>query len=141
MTYVYYFMYPSLINEIILLSIAAFIGGFVARSIKLPPIVGYLVSGIIFGVLGRNFIPSYEGLFALSQIGVSLLLFTLGFEVSLDYLLKINKKVVLVGVLQILLTSAVLFPFLLLFHFGLQTSLLFALLFSFSSTAVVLKLL
>lgn len=134
-------MNPSLINEIILLVVAAFIGGFVARSIKLPPIVGYLVSGIVFGVLGRNFIPSYEGLFALSQIGVSLLLFTLGFEVSLDYLLKINKKVVFAGVLQILFTSIVLFPFLLLFHFGLQTSLLFSLLFSFSSTAVVLKLL
>lgn len=131
----------SFINEVILLVIAAFIGGFVARSIKLPPVVGYLVSGIIFGVLGRSFIPSYQGLFALSQIGVSLLLFTLGFEVSLDYLLKINKKVVFAGVLQILFTSIVLFPFLLLFHFGLQTSLLFSLLFSFSSTAVVLKLL
>ncbi len=92
-------MHPSFINEIVLLVVAAFIGGFVARSVKLPPVVGYLISGIIFGVVGRNFIPSYQSLFELSQIGISLLLFTLGFEVSLQSLRRVNRKIIGIGVL------------------------------------------
>lgn len=134
-------MHPSFINEIVLLVVAAFIGGFVARSIKLPPVVGYLVSGIIFGVVGRNFIPSYQSLFELSQIGISLLLFTLGFEVSFQSLRRVNKKIIGIGVLQIVLTSILIFPILLIFHFPLPVSILFSMLFSFSSTAVILKIL
>lgn len=134
-------MHVSFINEIILLVVAAFIGGFVARSIKLPPVVGYVVSGVIFGVIGKAFIPSYDGLFELSQIGISLLLFTLGFEVSLQTLRKINKVVIYIAFLQIVLTSIFILPILLLFHFPFAVSLLFSILFSFSSTAVILKIL
>ncbi len=134
-------MHEAFINEIILIVIAAFIGGFVARTIKLPPVVGYLVSGIIFGVVGKNFITSFDSIFALSQIGVSLLLFTLGFEMSLESLRKINKKVLLAGVLQVCFTALVLFPALLLFKFSVPVAILFSLIFSFSSTAVVVKIL
>lgn len=134
-------MHPSLINEIVLLVVAAFIGGFAARTVKLPPVVGYLVSGVVFGVVGRAFIPSYQNLFELSQVGISLLLFTLGFEVSLQSLRRVNAKILYAAVSQIVLTSLIVFPILLLFHFSLQISLLFAVLFSFSSTAVILKIL
>ena len=134
-------MHPSFINEIVLLVVAAFIGGFVARSVKLPPVVGYLISGIIFGVVGRNFIPSYQSLFELSQIGISLLLFTLGFEVSLQSLRRVNRKIIGIGVLQVVLTSVLIFPVLLLSHFPLPVAVLFSILFSFSSTAVILKIL
>jgi len=134
-------MHASFINEIIILVIAAFIGGFAARTVKFPPVVGYLISGIIFGIVGKSFIPSYESLFSLSQVGVSLLLFTLGFEISFSTLMRVNKKIVLASIFQILITSALVFPILLLFHFSLQIALLFAVLFSFSSTAVILKIL
>ncbi len=131
----------SFINEIIILIIAAFIGGFIARSIKLPPVVGYIISGIIFGMVGKAFVPSYDNLFALSQMGISLLLFTLGFEISLKTFRRLNRKIFYIGLLQIVLTSLFVLPVLLLFNFGFQISVLFALLFSFSSTAVVLKIL
>lgn len=134
-------MHPNLINEIVLIVIAAFIGGFGARSIKLPPVVGYLVSGILVGFIGKQFITSFESLFSLSEIGVSLLLFTLGFEVSIDYIRRINKKILLAGGLQILLTAFFVFFLLLIFRFAPATALLFSLLFSFSSTAVVVKIL
>ncbi len=134
-------MHASFINEIILLVVAAFIGGFVARSIKLPPVVGYLVSGVIFGVIGKTFIPSYQNLFELSQVGISLLLFTLGFEVSLKILRRVSPIVFYVSALQILLTTICILPVLLLFHFSLPIAILFSVLFSFSSTAVVLKIL
>jgi CPA2 family monovalent cation:H+ antiporter-2 len=134
-------MHGSFINEIILLIVAAFIGGYVARTIKIPPVVGYIVSGILFGIVGKAFIPSHQNLFELSQMGISLLLFTLGFEISLKTFSRLNRKIFYVGIFQILLTSILIFPILLLFHFSIQISILFALLFSFSSTAVVLKIL
>lgn len=134
-------MHASFINEIILLVVAAFIGGFAARSIKLPPVVGYLVSGILFGVIGKSFIPSYESLFSLSQVGISLLLFTLGFEISFAALRRVSKKIIFTAIFQILITSILLFPILLLFHFNFQIAALFSVLFSFSSTAVILKIL
>lgn len=129
------------LSELIFLVVAAFVGGFTARSFKLPPVLGYIVSGIAFGVIGKNLFASYESLVALSEIGVALLLFTLGFEISLDRLRKINKKVFLVGILNVVLVSLFLFPLLSFFGVQQNVAILFSILFSFSSTAVIVKIL
>lgn len=134
-------MPTTFLSEVILITVAAFIGGYVARSIKLPPVVGYIVSGIIFGAIGKSFFQSFDSLVVLSQFGVSLLLFTLGFEIKLDVLAKINKKVYAVGIAQLLVSILLVTPFLLLFGLALPTVVLLAILFSFSSTAVVVKIL
>lgn len=129
------------LSEIILITVAAFIGGFVARTIKFPPVLGYIASGIIFGIIGKNIFQSYESLIALSQIGISLLLFTLGFEISLEKLKNINKRVFLIGIVQTLLITVFLIPVFLIFNFDLKVSILFSILASFSSTAVIVKIL
>ena len=129
------------LSEIILITTAAFVGGFTARSLKLPPVLGYIASGIIFGIIGKSFFESYNSLLALSQFGVSLLLFTLGFEISLDVLAKLNKRIILVGGFQMIFCALALFPLLLFFSFEANTSIFLSILFSFSSTAVVVKLL
>lgn len=134
-------METSFVNELILLIVAAFIGGFVARSLKLPPVVGYIVGGIVFGAVGKAFIPSYEHLFQLSEMGIALLLFTLGFEVSLNAIKKMGSKIVYISLLQVALTTLFTFPILILFHLSFPVAFLFSILFSFSSTAVVLKIL
>lgn len=133
---------PSVfLSELILIITAAFIGGFVARSLKLQPVIGYIVGGIIFGIIGKNFFASYNSLVALSQVGISLLLFTLGFEISLDALKKIKKKVFVVGIANVILTAFFLYPLLVFFGLTSNVAILFALLFSFSSTAVIVKIL
>ena len=133
---------PSVfLSEIILITVAAFIGGFIARTIKFPPVLGYIASGIVFGIIGKNIFQSYESLVALSEIGISLLLFTLGFEISLDKLKNINKKIFFIGIAQTLLITAFLFPVFFLFNIDLKVSILFSILASFSSTAVVVKIL
>lgn len=131
----------SLFNEIILLIIAAFIGGYAARSLSFPPVLGYLASGIFFGTIGAHLFPSYSSLVQLSQVGVALLLFTLGFEISFDSLKKINKRVILAGILQIFTTALFFIPLFLLFGMDFRISILFSALFSFSSTAVIVKIL
>lgn len=129
------------LNELILIITAAFTGGFLARTLKLPPVLGYIASGVLFGALGKNIFSSYDSLLTLSQIGVTLLLFTLGFEVSPRTIGRIHKKVFFLGVLQVLLTPIVFLPILLMFHLSLSVSILFSILFSFSSTVVVVKIL
>lgn len=128
-------------NEIILIIIAAFLGGFVARTLRLPPILGYIGSGIIFGIIGKNLFESYDSLLKLSEVGVSLLLFTLGFEISVNTLKKINKKIFLLGIWLVATTTIVFYLTLLLFGLDISTALLFSILFSFSSTAIVAKIL
>ena len=133
---------PSVfLSEVILITVAAFIGGFLARTIKFPPVLGYIASGIVFGIIGKNIFQSYESLVALSEIGISLLLFTLGFEISLDKLRNINKKIFFIGIAQTLLITAFLFPVFFLFNIDLKVSILLSILASFSSTAVVVKIL
>ena len=134
-------MPAHLLTEILFIIIAAFIGGFLARSLSLPPILGYLFSGIVFGIVGKNLLHSYDSLLILAEIGVPLLLFTLGFEISYDTIKKINKKIFVVGLIQILITTLALFPIFILFNFDIKISFLFSVLFSFSSTAVVVKIL
>lgn len=134
-------MSGSFLSEILLIIAAAFVGGFIARTLKFPPVLGYIASGIFFGIVGKSLFNSYESLVSLSQIGVSLLLFTLGFEISLDALKKISKKILFVGFLQLILVSAVTLPLFLIFNFDFKVSILFSVLFSFSSTAVVIKIL
>src|SRR3990167_4268508 len=114
------------LSEIILITVAAFIGGFLARTIKFPPVLGYIVSGIVFGVIGKNIFQSYDSLVGLSEIGVSLLLFTLGFEISLDKLKNINKKIFLIGIVQTLAIASLLLPVFVVFNLDLGVSILFA---------------
>lgn len=131
----------GLIFELILIITAAFLGGFFARSLSLPPLLGYITSGIIFGVIGRNFFESYTSLIALSQLGISLLLFTLGFEIKIDSLLSVSKKVLFIGVIQVLITGLLSFFVFSSFGFTFNTAVLLGMVTSFSSTAVIVKLL
>lgn len=134
-------MTSDFLREIILIITAAFVGGFLARLIFLPPVLGYILSGVLFGSIGANIFESQNLLLKLSELGVALLLFTLGFEVSLDSLKKIDKKIIIIGLLQVIITALILSALFLLFRFSLQVSILFSILLAFSSTAVVVKLL
>lgn len=134
-------MPSDFLSEIILITIAAFVGGFVARTLKFPPVLGYIISGIIFGIVGKNFFESFEFIQTLSEFGVSLLLFTLGFEISIDSLKKIDKKVVVIGLAQVTLVTALMWGILLLFRVEPAVAFLSSILFSFSSTALIVKIL
>lgn len=134
-------MHSSLVNEILLVVLAAFVGGYIARTLKLSPVVGYIVGGVVFGFFGKQFLPSFENILHLSEFGVALFLFTLGFEISLDALKKVNRKVLTAALLQMLITPIVLFGVLQLFRLDLMTAIFFSLVFSFSSMAVIGKLL
>lgn len=118
--------------------IAAALGGYLAKVLKLPSLVGYIVAGIAFGAILPQSLKSVSGL---AQIGTILLLFSVGVELSLHSLSKFFKVAVIGSLLQILLTSVVFFMIFSVLHIPILTSLVFAIGFSLSSTAVVVKIL
>lgn len=133
-------MSVSVLLYLLLLLIAAFVGGSLFKAIKQPPVVGYLVAGLVLGIVFGDVGTRGEIEF-LSELGVVLLLFTLGLEFSLNRLKKVARVAIFGGILQIM--STILFGtfFIRQFGFDFYSSLFMAAAFSLSSTAVVVKLL
>ncbi|MCJ7804620.1 cation:proton antiporter [Patescibacteria group bacterium] len=119
----------------------AFLGGFGAKKIKQPAVVGYLSVGILLSFVTSKFLPIKDTLSFFSEIGIAFLMFTLGLELSWDYLRRVKAIALWGGIIQILLViilSLFLFP---RFGFDFSTSVLMGCAFSLSSTAIVVKIL
>ncbi len=114
---------------------------FLSHRFKVPVIVGFLFTGIIAGPHGLALIRSVHEVEMLAEIGVVLLLFTIGVEFSLRNLLQIKKLVLVGGALQVMLTIAAVFGVADLLGFSPREALFWGFLVSLSSTAIVLKIL
>ena len=79
-------------NIVIILALSTFVN-FLFTKIKVPTILGYLITGIIVGPSILGVIRSPEEIELMAEIGVVMLLFTIGIEFSLNHLLKIRKIV------------------------------------------------
>jgi len=108
--------------------------------IRVPVIVGFLLTGILAGPHGLGLVNAVHEVKILAEVGVVLLLFTIGIEFSLKNLLQIKKSVLMGGSLQVLLT--VLATFVITRQIGqpFGESIFIGFLISLSSTAIVLKL-
>lgn len=109
--------------------------------LHVPTIVGFLVTGVLAGPHGLALVSVVRDVELLADVGVVLLLFTIGLEFSLADLLKIKKSMLLGGSLQVGFTLALIF--LIAQRAGLRSgeSVFIGFLLSLSSTAIVLKLL
>ncbi|MED7819007.1 MULTISPECIES: cation:proton antiporter [unclassified Francisella] len=113
----------------------------IIKKLKQPYVVAYLLTGILLGPYGLKLIQDQESLSRLGEIGVILLLFFAGMEVSPRKFAE-NWKVPTIGtILQMLVTSLVVSIIGLALNWSLAKILLFGAVVSLSSTAVVLKLL
>jgi len=117
----------------------ALVGGIAVRLLKLPVILGYLLSGILIGPHVLGLISEKGDVETLAEIGVVLLLFTLGLEFSLRALKKIGKVAVLGGGAQIVATAALGLLVGHLLDWSLRESVLFGFFIALSSTIIVLK--
>jgi len=131
---------PLLADIVIILGLAVVVI-LIFQKLKLPTILGFLITGLIAGPSGLNLVHASHEVESLSEIGVILLLFIIGLEFSLTELMAIKKFVLIGGSTQVLLTimAANLVGYFL--GYSLSQSLFLGFLFSLSSTAIVLKLL
>jgi len=108
---------------------------------KVPSLVGFIVAGIIIGPYGIGLVKDLHFIQMLAEIGVILLLFTIGIEFSMTKLIRIRKAVLGGGAMQVLLTI-LLSALVTYFAIGdMKKSVFFGFLYALSSTAIVLKLL
>ena len=113
---------------------------FICHKLKVPVIVGFLLTGILAGPYGLGLVKAIDEVEVLAEVGVVLLLFTIGMEFSLEKLLKIKKSVLLGGSLQVLITLIVSFFIVRQFGQVIGRSIFIGFLISLSSTAIVMKL-
>jgi len=130
----------------VLLALVAVIGcalmfAFALRSLRIPAAVAYIVTGIIAGPSGFGLITDRELLTHMGELGVIMLLFFVGMEVSLPRLIAGWRIAVLGTAAQIMLSVGVCIAGAWLLGWSWKAGLLFGFLISMSSTAVVLTLL
>lgn len=98
-----------------------------------------MLTGIVIGPYGFALIKELEAIEILAEIGVMLLLFTIGLEFSLSRLRDMKKLVLIGGGLQVLLTTAITAGTSVFFGRNLSQAIFFGFLVALSSTAIVLK--
>jgi CPA2 family monovalent cation:H+ antiporter-2 len=133
-------MQTALLYDIVIIFALSVAILFICHRLKTPAIVGFLLTGIVAGPYGLGLVKAVHEVEVLADIGVVLLLFTIGMEFSLEKLLRIRKSVLLGGSFQVLVTIAV--ASLVARQFGqpIGQSIFIGFLVSLSSTAIVLKL-
>ncbi len=119
---------------------AAFVGGLVASKLRIPPIVGYLVAGIIVGPHTPGFHADMKIAEELSEIGIVLLMFGVGLHFSLQDFMEV-KKIALTGALaQITGVTLIGGGIAHLWGWSWESCILFGLSLSVASTVVLLRM-
>jgi len=114
---------------------------FTFSRLKIAPLVGFLLAGILAGPFGFGLIRDIENIEVLAEIGVVLLLFTIGIEFSLRELLKLRRIVLLGGGLQVSITALLVAFIFWWLGYSPEAAVFMGLIVALSSTAIVLKLL
>lgn len=128
--------------------LAAVIGVVVCRYLRLPPMLGYLLAGVLIGPHALAFAENSEGIRHLGEFGVVFLMFVIGLEFNLPKLRAMRKHVFGLGLLQVMLTMAIATAGALwlatwlppAWHLGWQTAVALSGALTMSSTAIVVKL-
>lgn len=132
-------MHLPLLQDILILLGFSVIIVFALQKLKLPSIIGFLLTGVVIGPYGFSLINAVDQVEILSEIGVILLLFVIGMELSIKQLISIKKTVFIGGSLQVgvtILIASFVYYFL---GNSWSESVFVGFLFSLSSTAIVLK--
>ncbi|HAK93649.1 MAG TPA: potassium transporter KefB [Planctomycetes bacterium] len=96
---------PLLKNMVVVLSLAVAVL-YACHRLRLPAIVGFLITGVLAGPHGLGLLSSAERIATTAEIGIVLLLFTIGAEFSFKSLWRIRRIAQVGGTLQVALTIA-----------------------------------
>ncbi|MEW6068663.1 MAG: monovalent cation:proton antiporter-2 (CPA2) family protein [Nitrospirota bacterium] len=125
--------------EVILIASALVV--LILHRIKVPALVGFLIAGFIIGPHGTGMIKDTHLVELLAEVGVILLLFTIGIEFSMAKLMKIKKAVIGGGGVQVLFTICLSAIVACLLIHDIKKSIFIGFLIALSSTAIVMKML
>ena len=93
-------------SDFVLIVVAGLLGGLLARALRLPLLVGYIAAGVLVGPFTAGpTVVQIQDIERLAEIGVALLLFSLGLEMSFRDLQAVRRIALIGGPIQIVLTS------------------------------------
>ncbi len=119
----------------------ALVFGYLATRLKLPPLVGYLVAGVLLGPGTPGLVADLNLAQQLAEIGVILLMFGVGLHFSLDDLLSVRRIAIPGALGQIVLSTALCVGVAELWGWSLGAAIVFGLSLAVASTVVVLRML
>lgn len=121
--------------------VMALAAGVIAKLLRQPLIVAYIVVGIIAGPALLNIVSTNEAVELLAQVGIAILLFLVGLKLDIHLIKSTGVVATLTGVGQVIFTSLVGFGILLLLGFDWLSATYIAVALTFSSTIIIVKLL
>lgn len=131
----------AFLGEVGLALVAALFGGLVARALRLPLLIGYLLAGILVGPHTPGFIADTATVRTVADLGVALLMFAVGVQFSLEELRHVRKSALVTGTVQLLGMVGLGLGLGWALGWGLYAGLFVGCALVLSSTAVMLRLL
>lgn len=129
----------SLVVNITMAVLAAFIGGYITRRLGLPTLVGYLLGGLAIGPFTPGFVGDIHNISQLAEMGVIFMLFGVGLHFSLKDLWSVRKVAIPGAVLQTVIATALGYGLTQLWGWTPGASLVLGLAISVASTVVLLR--
>ena len=123
----------------ILAFVLAFVFGYIANRFRLPPLVGYLIAGVVIGVFAPDLVANAEIAGQLAEIGVILLMFGVGLHFSVADLMAVRRVAIPGAIAQIVVATAVGTAMAMLWGWTLGAGIVLGLCLSVASTVVLLK--
>src|SRR5687768_3527209 len=132
---------PQYITEVVAVIVAGAAIAYICFRLRLVPIVGFLIAGVLIGPNAFGLVRDQALVDAMAEIGVILLLFTIGIEFSLEKLARIQKLIFGGGAMLVGMSTALTALILVALGIEWRTAVFTGMLVALSSTAIVLKLL
>jgi CPA2 family monovalent cation:H+ antiporter-2 len=129
----------EILSEFVIISLLSIVVIYACHKIKVPPIVGFLLTGALFGPSSLGLVTEAHAVETLSEIGVVFLLFSIGMELSIGELIRLKKPVFLGGTFQVAITIAAFCLIAAWKGIPFNSALFIGFLMALSSTAIVLK--
>ena len=132
-------MNVSFMKDFVIIFSVAIAINFIFHRLKIAPIVGYLIAGVLLGPSMLGIIRDAGMIEVMAEVGVILLLFLIGIEFSIEELARISRIVFIGGYLQVFLTTVVVLLISIYFNIPLEKGIFIGLMVAMSSTAIVFK--
>jgi CPA2 family monovalent cation:H+ antiporter-2 len=129
----------TLLNEFLILLLASIPISYICSRLRQSVIVGFIVTGVVIGPYGLRLVHDVEAVDVLAEIGVILLLFSIGLEFSLKRMMEMKRIVLGGGTLQVGMTILITALVFMLIGRAPAQAAYFGFLAALSSTAIVLK--
>jgi len=130
-----------ILTDIVILMVVSVPMSILLTRVGFPTVVGFLLTGVIAGPYGLGLVTDVHEVDTLAEIGIVLLLFTIGLEFSIKKMMSLKREGIVGGGLQVVVTTAIVLAIALGFDLPMPVALLLGFIISLSSTAIVLKLL